>query len=68
MISDARISELHSAAGLLLEARCTAAPLAIVTGYAGVSAEGRSPFYRMLMIDDDASVPAYRKLTEALRP
>jgi len=28
MISDARISELHSAAGLLLEARCTAAPLA----------------------------------------
>ena len=41
---------------------------AIVTGYAGVSAEGRSPFYRMLMIDDDASVPAYRKLTEALRP
>jgi 2-keto-4-pentenoate hydratase len=28
MMSDARISELHSAAGLLLEARCTAAPLA----------------------------------------
>ncbi len=28
MISDTRISELHSAAGLLLEARCTAAPLA----------------------------------------
>ncbi len=28
MISDARISELHSAAGLLLEARSTAAPLA----------------------------------------
>lgn len=27
-MSDARISELHSAAGLLLEARCTAAPLA----------------------------------------
>ena len=27
MISDARVSELHSAAGLLLEARCTAAPL-----------------------------------------
>jgi 2-keto-4-pentenoate hydratase len=28
MISEERISELHSAAGLLLEARCTAAPLA----------------------------------------
>lgn len=28
MISDARKSELHSAAGLLLEARCTGAPLA----------------------------------------
>ncbi len=28
MISGVRISELHSAAGLLLEARCTAAPLA----------------------------------------
>jgi len=28
MISDARTSELHSAAGLLLEARCTGAPLA----------------------------------------
>jgi 2-keto-4-pentenoate hydratase len=28
MISDTRTSELHSAAGLLLEARCTAAPLA----------------------------------------
>jgi 2-keto-4-pentenoate hydratase len=28
MISDARIPELHSAAGLLLEARCTASPLA----------------------------------------
>jgi 2-keto-4-pentenoate hydratase len=27
MISEERISELHSAAGLLLEARCTAAPL-----------------------------------------
>jgi 2,4-dienoyl-CoA reductase-like NADH-dependent reductase (Old Yellow Enzyme family) len=41
---------------------------AIVTGYAGVSKEGKSPFYRMLMMDDDASIPAYRKLTEALRP
>ncbi len=28
MISEERVSELHSAAGLLLEARCTAAPLA----------------------------------------
>ena len=28
MISDSRTSELHSAAGLLLEARCTGSPLA----------------------------------------
>lgn len=39
---------------------------AIVTGYAGVLPQGRSNFPGMLMIHDDALVPAYRKLVEAV--
>lgn len=37
---------------------------AIITGYAGVSQEGKSSLYRMLMIDNDALLPAYRELTD----
>lgn len=39
---------------------------AIVTGYAGVLPQGRSNFPGMLMIHDDALVPAYRKLVDAV--
>ncbi|NTV66510.1 MAG: NADH:flavin oxidoreductase [Chlorobaculum sp.] len=36
-----------------------------VTGYAGVMQQGKSNFPGMLMIDDDALIPAYRKVVEA---
>jgi len=39
---------------------------AIVTGYAGVLPQGRSNFPGMLMIHDDALVPAYGKLADAV--
>ena len=39
---------------------------AIVTGYAGVLQQGRSCFPGMLMMHDDALVPAYRRLVEAV--
>lgn len=39
---------------------------AIITGYAGVQADGKSPHFAMSMIDDDASIPAYRELTDAV--
>lgn len=40
---------------------------AIITGYAGVSKDGRA-WPNMLMIDDDGYVPLYRAVTEAVRP
>lgn len=40
---------------------------AIITGYAGVSRDGRA-WPNMLMIDDDSYVAAYRQVTEAVRP
>jgi len=39
---------------------------AIVTGYAGVLQDGRSSFPGMLMMHEDAVVPAYRRLTDAV--
>jgi 2,4-dienoyl-CoA reductase-like NADH-dependent reductase (Old Yellow Enzyme family) len=39
---------------------------AIVTGYAGVLPQGRSSFPGMLMMHDDALVPAYLRLVEAV--
>ncbi|NTU58638.1 MAG: NADH:flavin oxidoreductase [Chlorobiaceae bacterium] len=39
---------------------------AIVTGYAGVLPQGRCCFPGMLMMHDDALVPAYRRLVEAV--
>ena len=40
---------------------------AIITGYAGVSRDGRA-WPNMLMIDDDAYIPAFRTVTDAVRP
>lgn len=39
---------------------------AIVTGYAGVRQDGKSPFHRMLMIDSDESVPLYKDLVDSI--
>jgi len=39
---------------------------AIITGFAGVRGDGRCVEPGMSMIDDDASIPHYRKLTEAV--
>jgi 2,4-dienoyl-CoA reductase-like NADH-dependent reductase (Old Yellow Enzyme family) len=39
---------------------------AIVTGYAGTQQDGKSPLYRMLMIDDDRVIPAYKKIIDAV--
>jgi len=39
---------------------------AIITGYAGVRPEGRCAYHRMLMIDRDELIPAYRTLTDAV--
>lgn len=39
---------------------------AVITGYAGIQADGKSPLLAMSMIDDDASIPAYKELTEAV--
>jgi 2,4-dienoyl-CoA reductase-like NADH-dependent reductase (Old Yellow Enzyme family) len=38
----------------------------IATGYAGVQPDGKSPLYRMLMIDSDESIPSYQELTRAV--
>ncbi len=40
---------------------------AIITGYAGVSRDGRA-WPNMLMIDDDSYVAAYRRVTDAVKP
>jgi 2,4-dienoyl-CoA reductase-like NADH-dependent reductase (Old Yellow Enzyme family) len=39
---------------------------AIVTGYAGIQPNGKCPLYRMLMIDRDRVIPAYREVTDAV--
>lgn len=37
---------------------------AIITGFAGIQQDGRSPFYRMLMADSDESIPAFARLVQ----
>jgi len=39
---------------------------AIITGYAGIQQNGKSPLYRMLMIDKDEYIPAYKNLVDAV--
>ncbi len=39
---------------------------AIITGYAGISQQGRSPLGHMLMIDSDDLIPAYRDLVDRI--
>jgi 2,4-dienoyl-CoA reductase-like NADH-dependent reductase (Old Yellow Enzyme family) len=39
---------------------------AIITGYAGIQQDGKCPFFRMLMVDHDRVVPAYKTITEAV--
>ncbi|NTV98684.1 MAG: NADH:flavin oxidoreductase [Chlorobiaceae bacterium] len=39
---------------------------AVITGYAGVQQDGRTSYPGMLMIHDDALIPAYRQLTDAV--
>jgi 2,4-dienoyl-CoA reductase-like NADH-dependent reductase (Old Yellow Enzyme family) len=38
----------------------------IITGYAGIQQNGKSPLYRMLMIDDDRLISRYQELTDAV--
>lgn len=40
---------------------------AIITGYAGVQQDGKSPFYHMLMIDRDELIPSYKSLTDSIK-
>lgn len=40
---------------------------AIITGYAGVRLDGRT-YANMMVIDDDECIPAYQKLTSAVKP
>ena len=39
---------------------------AIITGYAGVQQNGKSPLYRMLMIDHDRFIAPYKAITDAV--
>ncbi len=39
---------------------------AIITGYAGVSQEGKSPLFNMLMINHDSLIPSYVTLVERI--
>src|SRR5512137_102881 len=39
---------------------------AIITGYAAVQANGKSSLFAMTMIDNDDSISAYRKMTDAV--
>lgn len=39
---------------------------AIITGYSGVHPEGRCAYHRMLMINSDENIPAYRAMTDAV--
>ena len=38
----------------------------IITGYIGISQEGKCPLYNMTMLDTDDNIPAFRKLTDAV--
>jgi 2,4-dienoyl-CoA reductase-like NADH-dependent reductase (Old Yellow Enzyme family) len=39
---------------------------AIITGYAGIQADGKSPGFAMTMIDNDNSIPKYKEITDAV--
>lgn len=39
---------------------------AIITGYAGIQQNGKSPLYRMLMIDSDHCIDAYKDVVDAV--
>ncbi|MBU1147917.1 MAG: NADH:flavin oxidoreductase, partial [Candidatus Omnitrophica bacterium] len=39
---------------------------AIITGYAGMQQNGKSPFYRMSMISDDSYIDCYRDLVDTV--
>ena len=39
---------------------------AIITGYAGIQADGKTCFYNMTMIDSDDKIKAYREITDAV--
>lgn len=39
---------------------------AIITGYAGVQADGKTNLFAMTMMDDDDKIPAYREITRAV--
>jgi len=39
---------------------------AIITGYAAIQADGKSPLFAMTMIDNDNCIPVYREITEAV--
>ncbi len=39
---------------------------AIITGYTGIRQDGKSPQFHMSMITNDAAIPAYRRITEAV--
>ncbi|MFC2155965.1 NADH:flavin oxidoreductase [Acidobacteriota bacterium] len=41
-------------------------PGAIITGYAGIQADGKSSLFAMMMIDNDDSIPGYREITNAV--
>ena len=36
----------------------------IITGYMGISQQGKCPLYRMTMLDSDELIPAWRRVTE----
>jgi 2,4-dienoyl-CoA reductase-like NADH-dependent reductase (Old Yellow Enzyme family) len=39
---------------------------AVITGYAGVQQDGKSPLYRMSMIDQDRFIDPYKSITDAV--
>ena len=39
---------------------------AIITGYAGIQADGKSPLFAMTMMDSDDRIPAYREIVDAV--
>jgi len=39
---------------------------AIITGYAAIQADGKSPLFAMTMIDNDKSIPKYKEITDAV--
>jgi len=39
---------------------------AIITGYAAIQQDGKSPMFAMTMIDSDDSIPKYREITKAV--